>query len=296
MDERDSKRIGVLAAGLGLALSGSLAMAQAQFPFAGSAGNDGNQKSAEELVKITTTLDTKTIGPGEQFHVIVTFEIEPKWHIYWKNPGETGAPTQVALDLPEGFEAGEIKWPRPLWIDAADGLTFGYEKRVSLFVPVKAPQSLTGGTVSIGVSIDWLVCDKVCLMGRASRTIEARTSTNDAAAAELLSSLVAADLARVPKPADTLSDLKIDFDGSTLRITGPANGSKAWQFFPIELPGVTYGRASVRMVGEGFEMKVPVQINENNALGKAMQVAGVVGFGEKADGPSYEFTMPVAQR
>jgi UPF0755 protein len=37
--------------------------------------------------------------------VAATFTIHPGWHIYWANPGESGMPTQLSLELPNGCTA-----------------------------------------------------------------------------------------------------------------------------------------------------------------------------------------------
>ena len=39
---------------------------------------------------------------------------EPEgWHSYWKNPGDTGIPTEIDWQMPEGFHVGELRWPTP---------------------------------------------------------------------------------------------------------------------------------------------------------------------------------------
>ncbi len=38
---------------------------------------------------------------------------QPKWHSYWKNPGDSGLPTRLSWTLPTGVMAGDIAWPKP---------------------------------------------------------------------------------------------------------------------------------------------------------------------------------------
>ena len=54
-----------------------------------------------------------TIKAGEPFTIGLQFNIDPTWHTYWSNPGETGLPTSLKLDLPSGFTAGELQFPVP---------------------------------------------------------------------------------------------------------------------------------------------------------------------------------------
>jgi DsbC/DsbD-like thiol-disulfide interchange protein len=54
-----------------------------------------------------------TIKAGEPFTIGLQFNIDPTWHTYWSNPGETGLPTSLKLDLPSGFTADELQFPVP---------------------------------------------------------------------------------------------------------------------------------------------------------------------------------------
>jgi len=72
---------------------------------------------AEEMprpVKVKLVSDVSSVKPDQTFSIGVLFEIEPGWHIYWRNPGDSGLPTKVDLELPDGFKADEIKWPIPI--------------------------------------------------------------------------------------------------------------------------------------------------------------------------------------
>src|SRR6266513_2020688 len=50
---------------------------------------------------------------GAELRLGVHFILEPGWHIYWTNPGDSGQPPVFKWQLPAGFSAGEIQWPRP---------------------------------------------------------------------------------------------------------------------------------------------------------------------------------------
>jgi DsbC/DsbD-like thiol-disulfide interchange protein len=61
---------------------------------------------------------------------------QPEWHTYWKNPGDSGLPTQLDWTLPAGIEAGEIAWPVPKKIPVGTLANYGYEGNVLLPVPL----------------------------------------------------------------------------------------------------------------------------------------------------------------
>ena len=61
-----------------------------------------------QLVKAQLVADTQHIEPGQKFRLGVLYTIAPKWHIYWKYPGDAGIPTQIDWQLPPGFRARSV--------------------------------------------------------------------------------------------------------------------------------------------------------------------------------------------
>src|SRR6266849_9260155 len=51
--------------------------------------------------------------PGSEMRLGIHFMLEPGWHIYWTNPGDSGQPPVFTWQMPAGFSAGEILWLRP---------------------------------------------------------------------------------------------------------------------------------------------------------------------------------------
>ncbi len=52
---------------------------------------------------------------------------QPEWHTYCKNSGDSGLPTSIAWELPEGVSAGEIAWPLPKKFPRGNLANYGYE-------------------------------------------------------------------------------------------------------------------------------------------------------------------------
>jgi DsbC/DsbD-like thiol-disulfide interchange protein len=51
---------------------------------------------------------------GDEVWAGVRFRLDPGWHVYWRNPGDSGGPPRVRWTrLPPGWSAGEIEWPAP---------------------------------------------------------------------------------------------------------------------------------------------------------------------------------------
>ena len=56
----------------------------------------------------------------------VLFDLRAGWHIYWRNPGDTGLAASLNIEA-AGYRVGPIAWPAPEVFEEADGLftTFG---------------------------------------------------------------------------------------------------------------------------------------------------------------------------
>ncbi|HWS74234.1 MAG TPA: thioredoxin family protein [Quisquiliibacterium sp.] len=96
---------------------------------------------------------------------------DPHWHPYWRNPGDSGLPTRLDLELPEGWKAGEIAWPAPTRIFVGPLANYGYEGEILLPIPVSVPAGVAAGTVRIGGRAQWLMCRDVCIPGEAALTL-----------------------------------------------------------------------------------------------------------------------------
>ena len=69
----------------------------------------------------------------------ILFDLAPGWHLYWRNPGETGIAPELGLRV-DGYRTLDVAWPTPEVFREADGLftTYGYEGRVLLVTSVEA--------------------------------------------------------------------------------------------------------------------------------------------------------------
>jgi thiol:disulfide interchange protein len=114
---------------------------------------------------LVTSVDT--IEPGVRFRLGVAFKIDPDWHIYAPEPGDSGLPTTITLRVPDGWHVGPLTWPEATRFEDASGVTFGYEGSVRVSATVTPPATLgDAGNVAIGADISWLVCHHNCIRGK----------------------------------------------------------------------------------------------------------------------------------
>src|SRR5437763_1627617 len=118
-----------------------------------------------ELVKPELLADVSAITPGQPFHLGIHLKIASDWHIYWKNPGDSGAPTTVDFKLPDGFKLEALEFPAPYRFEQPGPIiSFGYHDEVMLIATITPPKDLAPGTkVPITANISWLCCKKICI-------------------------------------------------------------------------------------------------------------------------------------
>ena len=66
-----------------------------------------------EHVEAELIAEKAAFQAGKPATVGLRLRMEPQWHTYWKNPGDSGLPTKIEWVLPEGWKAGPIQWPYP---------------------------------------------------------------------------------------------------------------------------------------------------------------------------------------
>lgn len=122
--------------------------------------------------KVTLVSEQTFLQPGGRFRVGLHFELEKGWHIYWKNPGDSGQPPRVEWILPPQFKASPVEWPAPRRIENGPLVDYGYEDEVLLRATISAPAGLTPGRkAELQANIKWLVCHDICIPGQQTVTL-----------------------------------------------------------------------------------------------------------------------------
>lgn len=130
-------------------------------------GTKTSAQIEESHVRAKLLANTTALAPGTTASLGVLFEIDPGWHIYWSNPGETGFATTVKWDLPAGLEASEVAYPTPWFFESPGPLaSFGYEHRAMLVGTVHVPKNLIATEVQLKANVRWLMCSDRCIPGK----------------------------------------------------------------------------------------------------------------------------------
>ena len=177
----------------------------------------------------TLILAADTAKPGDTVLAGVHLRMDPEWHTYWTNSGDSGIATSITWDLPAGITAGEIQWPVPKKLPPDDLTTYVYENEVVLLVPLKLAPNLAPGPHEIKAKVGWLECREVCIANGADvrATLNVGTETKPSTNAALIEtwrnklpgpglaaqSLVGKTAARKCAPVD----YRVDSDGPNWR-------------------------------------------------------------------------------
>ncbi|NVJ07948.1 thioredoxin family protein [Myxococcus sp. AM001] len=301
MTHRQSKRLGSVG-GIGLLLVAAVAWADLPASaVASSAPDEGDPRIEGALL-----VDATQVKPGDSFRVGVRFRLDPGWHVYWKNPGDSGLETEVAWDTP-GVTVGPLQWPFPQTFRTSDGFitTHGYDGEAILVADAKAVEGAATGMVTVSAAVEALVCEVHCIPAELmlTRSIPLGPQTvRDAETAAVLD----AELAKVPRPAQDSGHAATlaldapqltagqDFTG-TLTLTAPGGAAVPaveGDFFVADrIPGVA--RVGLASDGPGrFTLKGKA---EPDVQASAPGLTGVLRLGTAATGYQYlEVTAPLA--
>ncbi len=58
---------------------------------------------SESHARIELIAEQNTAPPGKPLWLGLLFRLDPGWHIYWQNPGDSGEPPKDAMATPAGI-------------------------------------------------------------------------------------------------------------------------------------------------------------------------------------------------
>ncbi|MFC0679795.1 protein-disulfide reductase DsbD family protein [Lysobacter korlensis] len=171
--------------------------------------------------------------PGRTLTLGLLLEHDPHWHTYWRNPGDSGLPTEIALTLPDGVTAAPIAWPHPQRFVLSDIVNFGYGDRRLLPVSITVPADYAGSTLPVRAAANWLICEVECIPGKAEYALELPVAPSAGADARWANDFAAAR-ADQPRPGTGTLDVAEDTDAIALTLAGldAAAMPAQWQWFP----------------------------------------------------------------
>jgi thiol:disulfide interchange protein len=173
-----------------------------------------------------------TITPGQAFKLAWHVKLDANWHIYWRNPGDSGIAPQLSI-TDDRFAIGSTSWPTPKVISIPPITNYGYENEVVFLTEVKAPEKLKAGNFNLPLKLDYLYCHEVCLPGTISTTLPLLVGAAPVAN-PAYATLESTAKAKEPKQLETTATTaQRKSDSYTLRLNANAMDDAPTRFIPL---------------------------------------------------------------
>lgn len=239
-----------------------------------SAGPQRTERIEAELVPMSAWA-----APGSTAIVAVRQKIQPGWHTYWRNQGDSGGPTTLDWTLPAGVKAGQIVWPLPERQRLQGLMNYGYSDAVFLPVPVDIPaDARPGQTLRLKVVAHVFVCsDQMCVPEDLDLALDLKVQDGAAPLDPRHGAAIQSVIQSAPRPAGiearaqfTDGQLILSATGGPLAEIGTGAAPTWAYFFPFE--GGVIDHAAVQTGQRG-----PDGLTLSVAAGRGLSAEGLTG-------------------
>ena len=240
-----------------------------------------NSPSPSQHVAVSLIAETRNIVPGQPFHLALRQQIEPGWHTYWINPGDSGLPTEILWTLPPGFRAGPILWPQPKRIAYGPVVDYGYENEIVLPIDIDVPATLTpAANVVIEAHASWLVCSDTCIPEDAHLNISVPVGVDTEPDPRWVERFAHAR-SQLPLPNPFPTTASINGENITLQIAmGDAQKLRELMFFPEDRSVIDDDAPQISAMGSAG-LTLTLQ-RSNKAKPPPAMLRGVLAFRDSA--------------
>jgi DsbC/DsbD-like thiol-disulfide interchange protein len=209
------------------------------------------------LVRLALIADREAVRPGERFTLGVHLKMEPGWHVYWHNPGDSGIATSAKITAPAGFQVGPLRFPAPERHELeGEIVSYIHEGDLLLVADAVAPaDAAPGSKAHFAVESRWLVCTEVCFGGSGEASFDLPLSPATAPeAARANQKLFDAARARAPRPwSEIASRASITTAGEARAPVHKVRvrGASELEFFPDESKTTTLASRTAKTGAAG---------------------------------------------
>ncbi len=215
------------------------------------------------------------IAPGETVWLVLDQKLRTGWHVYWKNPGDSGLPLDLKWTLPEGYAAGEPHYPVPERIPVGPFANYGFHGRPAFLVPLTAPKTAKpGAIVEIGLKATWLICEEICVPEEGVFSLNLQVSASPALSSEG-GARAAEARAALPSPLSAEGAFAVDSSVLVFDMAAPEGLGGEIYFFP-DADGILEPAETQRARLSGGRLRI--EVPEGRATKDAKTITGVVAY------------------
>lgn len=227
-------------------------------------------------------LAPQTFALNSETLIGIRFRPDPHWHVYWKNPGDSGAAPKFKITT-AGAEVSDILWPYPERLPVAHLTNLGYAGETAYLLKVKP----TGDTpVEITAQLEWLVCKEECVPGFGELTLKRSVAGDTSQFDKAVTARLAMNTAKLPLPVgESPFELQISEVDTAIKVSvtsGNTNLPQSVDLFPMSSDYVLPAKPVMQRTAAAVDF-----IFQTAPAGKKPEA---LGFLLVADGKSYEYT------
>lgn len=157
------------------------------------------------------------VTPGQTIQLAWEFKLNPHWHIYWQNAGDSGLPPQLTSTWGGNTTAQALTWPTPKVISIPPVTNYGYEDAVTFTSNFTVPTGLAQGPNLLPFKAGFLYCNEICLPGEVEFKLPLTIGTKAVANNAFKPS------SNLPQALPSRSNLVAEATGQTAQLTLPLN-------------------------------------------------------------------------
>ena len=224
-----------------------------------------NAQKIDDLIEVSLVSEVETIKSGDSAWLLLQIDMKPSWHAYWKTAGQTGFPTTIDWDYPQGVELEETLFPAPILYQFQDFISYVHADTFYLLthLKVKPGAVFDKEIISLTAQLSTLVCDEGnCIPFNKELIFEIPVS-QETVISKVNSKKVQNALAELPKPLPTGTkfsavikeeSIVLSFDESSLKDFD----LKGFNFFP---DGDFFSHGEKQQFKKNDEGRISVQLS-----------------------------------
>ena len=204
--------------------------------------------------------ESKEIKIGENFVLGIKFDLDPGWHTYWKNPGDSGLPPDIKWSTPKGINQSTKLWPVPGRAEVEPLMSYGYYDQLVLPIIFNIDEDFDGEQ-EFSVEIDFLICELICIPESAKVSFNINEFDDDdiSVSRDLLSKWYK------KLPSDSNFNVYVEASDDLFSLSWPKNNKKILEvyFYPEENGLIKYS-ASQLYFEDAEESKIIIERPDRN--------------------------------
>lgn len=215
--------------------------------------------------------------PEQQYWMALKLEIDEGWHVYWKNPGDSGYPVSIHWEGSEHIDIGEMVWPTPKKFILPGVINYGYSQQVIFLIPFQIKKS-SPDSLNLKAKVSWLACKEACIPESQEVTLHLNTGPEKIHLEQ--SSLFRQARFHLPRESDEIKySLILNSNKNlTINLTHSLHHLIQNPEFIPDQQGVIIHQAKQKVEKLSNGHRITVQLDEQF---KAKEISGVILYGKK---------------